>query len=114
MARRPLKVTGFARFFLLMIIVAPLAYLGAAYYNGQDGVANLKKLLRIEDAASASTSEAEAPSEEARPVNQSPSSNALVEENRRLKEELDYKNKRIDELYREIEALKQQLKDQKE
>lgn len=43
------KTTGFARFLLIMIIVAPLAYLGAAYYNGQDGVENIKKLFRGEE-----------------------------------------------------------------
>ncbi|MFM8362193.1 MAG: hypothetical protein ACKOA4_05805 [Haliscomenobacter sp.] len=44
---RGLKLTGFARFFILMLILAPLAYIIASYANGQDGVANIKKLLRM-------------------------------------------------------------------
>lgn len=39
------KTTGFARFMLIMIIVAPLAYIGASYYNGQDGIENIKRLF---------------------------------------------------------------------
>jgi cell division protein FtsB len=41
------KMTGCARFFIALIIIAPLAYLGASYYNGQDGVQNIKNLLGI-------------------------------------------------------------------
>jgi len=46
------KVTGCARFFLVLIILAPLAYLGASYYNGQDGIENVKKLIGIGDSDS--------------------------------------------------------------
>jgi hypothetical protein len=42
------KMTGFARFFILMLFVVPLAYIGASYYNGQDGIQNLKNLIGIE------------------------------------------------------------------
>jgi hypothetical protein len=45
---RGLKLTGFARFFILMLILAPLAYIIASYANGQDGVANIKRLLGME------------------------------------------------------------------
>jgi len=41
------KMTGCARFFIAIIILAPLAYLGASYYNGQDGIQNIKNLLGI-------------------------------------------------------------------
>jgi hypothetical protein len=52
------KATGCARFFLVLIILAPLAYLGASYYNGQDGIENVKSLLGIgdDDSDSASSS----------------------------------------------------------
>src|SRR5690606_10279304 len=40
-----LKTTAFTRFLLMLIIVGPLAYIGASYYNGQDPIANLKKLF---------------------------------------------------------------------
>ena len=48
MARRSLRLTPFTRFLLIMIIVAPLAFMGAAYYNGEDGWAKLKQLVGID------------------------------------------------------------------
>jgi len=45
--RRRLRLTGFARFFIVMMFVIPLAYLGASYYRGEDGIQNIKKLLGI-------------------------------------------------------------------
>ncbi|MDH3244773.1 MAG: hypothetical protein OEM26_09170, partial [Saprospiraceae bacterium] len=33
------------KFFFVLIILAPLAYVGASYYNGQDGIQNIKNLL---------------------------------------------------------------------
>lgn len=43
MARR--KATPFARLLLFLIIFLPLAYLGAAYLNGEDGIANIRRLI---------------------------------------------------------------------
>jgi cell division protein FtsB len=45
--QRKHKMTGCARLFLVLLIIAPLAYLGAAYYNGQDGIQSIKNLLGI-------------------------------------------------------------------
>ena len=36
------KVTGFTRFILIMVILVPLAYVIASYYNGKDGIEELK------------------------------------------------------------------------
>ena len=47
MSGTKLKMTGFARFFIAMLIIAPLSFLGASYYNGQDGIQNLKELLGL-------------------------------------------------------------------
>lgn len=44
MATRPYKTTGCFRFAIFLLIFAPLAYLGASYYNGEDGIGNLKKM----------------------------------------------------------------------
>lgn len=46
MAKR-LKLTGFARFFILLVFLAPLSYIIASYANGEDGVENIKRLLGI-------------------------------------------------------------------
>lgn len=40
------KVTGFTRFILIMIVLVPLAYVIASYYNGKDGIEELKKLVK--------------------------------------------------------------------
>jgi len=52
-----LKLTGFARLLIFMVFFAPLAYLGASYYNGEDGIGNIKKLLKIEASTGTSTEE---------------------------------------------------------
>ena len=44
MARR-IKVTGFTRFFLFLIIVAPTIFFGVSYYKGVDGVQMLKDMI---------------------------------------------------------------------
>jgi peptidoglycan hydrolase CwlO-like protein len=41
------KMTGCARFVVALIIIAPLAYLGAAYYNGENGIENIKNFFGI-------------------------------------------------------------------
>ncbi len=39
------KMTLFARFFIFLIIVIPVAYIAAAYINGQDGIAQIMSLF---------------------------------------------------------------------
>jgi len=110
MAKRPLRVTGFTRFFLVMLIIAPLAYIGASYYNGEDGVAKIKQLLHIEDSKATIVEEVQPRSgKELVSGNESPSTKELEAENAKLKEELEFKTKRNEELYRENEALKRKL-----
>lgn len=46
MARKT-KLTGFSRFLIVMLFVAPLAYIGASYYNGEDGIERVKGLLNL-------------------------------------------------------------------
>jgi hypothetical protein len=48
MAKR--KMTPFARLLIFLIIFLPLAYLAAAYINGEDGIANIKRMLGMETA----------------------------------------------------------------
>lgn len=47
MARR-LKLTAFTRFLLVMVILVPLAFVGASLYNGKDPIVEAKKLLGME------------------------------------------------------------------
>ncbi|GIV31313.1 MAG: hypothetical protein KatS3mg029_0664 [Saprospiraceae bacterium] len=48
MPKRSVRLTPFARFLLVMVVVAPLAYMAAAYYNGENGWQKLKELVGIE------------------------------------------------------------------
>ena len=92
-----------------MLLVAPLAYIGATYYNGEDGLQKVKKLLnRGEETVSAEPNASVKAAEPVR-INEGPSAKALEEENFKLKEELEFKKKRNDELYRENEELKRKL-----
>jgi len=43
--KKKYKLTGFSRLFIFMIFFAPLAYIGASYYNGEDGIAKIKSLF---------------------------------------------------------------------
>ncbi|MFK8102433.1 MAG: hypothetical protein AB8G15_07910 [Saprospiraceae bacterium] len=125
MATKKLQLTAFARFFILMIVVAPLAYMGASYYNNQDGLQNLKDLFSGKLPSSSTTAVVEEPAvEDVRemPSNQMP---ATVTKNipdsdtdqakiKDLNDELTYKNRRIQELTEEVETLKNQLKEKAE
>lgn len=46
------KITGFSRLIIFMIFFAPLAYIGASYYNGEDGIANIKALFEQNEGGS--------------------------------------------------------------
>lgn len=43
------KITGFARLLVFMIFFAPIAYIGASYYQGEDGIAKIKSLINGDD-----------------------------------------------------------------
>lgn len=43
---RKYKLTGCAKFFIFFIIAAPLAYLGASYYNGQNPLKEVQEWVQ--------------------------------------------------------------------
>ena len=110
MARKKLKLTGFARFFLVMIILAPLAFIGASYYNGEDGIENFKNLFK-----------GKFKTEKAEPVEESPATSSTkpmseIEVNSqisRLQKELDFKTEEADRLFKENTELKMELEAKK-
>lgn len=95
------KLTGFARFFFAMIIIIPLAYFGASYYNGEDGLANLKKMVGIDLAEEDAT-------EDTATIDRSDSKKSEDKSNDSA--EVDRLKKRISELENENEKLNQLLK----
>lgn len=102
MAKR-VRMTGFSRFILMMIIVAPLAYIGASYYNGEDGIENIKRIINQgkDSVTDTETVKSDAPATD----------NESTYQIRKLQEELEYKDKRLEELYQENESLKRKVKE---
>ena len=47
MAKPKLRMTGFARLLIAMIVILPLAFLGATFIKGGEGLTDLKEMLGI-------------------------------------------------------------------
>jgi cell division protein FtsB len=109
MATRPYKTTGCFRFFLFLLIFAPIAYLGAAYYNGQDGIGQIKNLWhKISAPFAGSQPKTDATSTE---PSQSEATSTLQIELSELKASIDRKDKEINKLIDENLDLKLKLKE---
>lgn len=55
------RITPFARLFLFLLVFLPLVFAGASYYNGEDPVANIKKMLGMEAGTAAATEQLSTP-----------------------------------------------------
>ena len=104
------RLTGFARFFFAMVIIVPLAYFGASYYNGEDGVAKFKEMIGIDIDPDKETTTISTNTED----NQSSAKkddSADVTRLRKRINELEKENEKLNQLLknkeREIELLKQ-------
>lgn len=74
------KATGFSKLLVFLILFTPIAYLGASYYNGEDGIGNIKKLLQTEK--------------------------SKADQIKSKKKEIDKYERKIEKLTKDIEALK--------
>jgi hypothetical protein len=92
---RKLKLTGLARFVIVMAILAPLAFVGASYYNGQDGIQNLKNLIGITDGGGTTTTTISA---------DRPSDNADLAELESMLNELKTKVEELEQENKELKA----------
>jgi cell division protein FtsB len=92
MTKKKLALTPFARLFIVLLFVVPLSYIGASYYNGEDGIQNIKNLLGFGQ----STTEA---------VDASPAE----EDSYDLKKENEELRQQLEDLKRENEQLRQQI-----
>lgn len=124
MARTKFKMTGFARFFFAMLILAPLAYIGASYANGEDGIENFKNLFRgkismgnsvaKEDPQSETTKTVDipAPATQSTEVDQAALKEKdqkisdLEQQNQKLRDELDEKTKELEEVQAQLKTIK--------
>jgi len=120
MAKSKFKMTGFARFFIVMLILAPLAYIGASYANGEDGVENFKNLFKgkvslgvdkIDDtpATAETTKTVEIPAPSSTSSDQSDSSDKDTRI-RELQTQLDEKTRELEEVKAQLKAVQEVLK----
>ncbi len=127
MARKKFKMTGFARFFIVMLILAPLAYIGASYANGQDGIENFKDLFKGKismgnnSEASTDTKEVEIPTPAPKQETSTTDTNSdalkvkdkkiklLEERNEVLKELLDEKSDELMETKLKLKTVESEL-----
>jgi hypothetical protein len=110
MSKRPLKATGFARFFFVMLIIAPLAYVAATYYNGEDGIQKLKDLIGIGNKpVSEQVDNQNKPGNQEEQSIQTESLQSLLDDNKKLRSDLEYQMRRNEELLRENEELKRKI-----
>lgn len=100
--RRKYKLTGCARLFLVIIVLAPLAYLGASYINGEDGIENFKNLIGIgsEEAGEDQQQTYTDTSADLRQQLQDARDriDALEKENRNLRDRIESLQKQVDQL----------------
>lgn len=106
------KLTGFSRFLVVMLFLVPGAYIGASYYNGEDGIQNIKELLGLDTTENTTTSTSTSTS--------TPTTTATVaaedvpSDVKMLQDELVDLRRRIDAMERENKELKDQVFDKNE
>lgn len=113
------RLTGFARFLFVMVILVPAAYIGASYYNGEDGIQNIKNLLGIQS-TNAVTTHAQKRNSDKEESNLSVTKIALEQrisdleaENRDLEAEIREMKVQIRDLKLELKTAQLQLKNAK-
>ena len=85
------KMTGCARMIIALLIIAPLAYIGAAYYNGQDPIANIKSWFGKDSQNDTKTAPGDETTEDLQDAldDKDREIQKLKDDNRTLREEVD-------------------------
>ena len=84
------KLTPFARLFLFLIIILPLAYGGASYMKGEDPIANVKEMISGKQGTSSSSNTSRSTYNAQDEIDELRSENkALRQEVKELKKELE-------------------------
>lgn len=111
MARKKLRITGFARFLMAMIFIVPAAYIGASYINGEDGIENIKQLFNPNEEPTTQVQQPE-PTPPSETNNQREESNATIEfssQREQLERDLEFYKKRTVQLEQEVDELKKRI-----
>ncbi|NET32084.1 MAG: DUF3450 domain-containing protein [Cyanothece sp. SIO1E1] len=107
------KLTGFSRFLVVMLFLVPGAYIGASYYNGEDGIQNIKDLIGIESGQSSTSTSTSTPDTPSTPTTTSTTED-LPTDVKMLQDELTDLRRRIEAMERENKELKDQVFDKNE
>ena len=105
---RKVKSTPFARFLLVMIVLAPVAYIAASYFNGEDGIQNIKDAIGIESSVNSDQDRSDSNNLPSR-SNTNSSTLSLQDQIDRLEKENTYLNETVKKQEREILKLKTAL-----
>ena len=92
------KKTGCARLFLILIVLAPLTYIGASYINGEDGIENFKKLVRLDRLGSKKSNTQSSPNNDSKVYRLEQKIERLEEANKELKSQVDYLQDKLDKI----------------
>ena len=92
------KKTGCARLLIILVILAPLTYIGASYINGENGIENIKKLLRVDQWGKEKTEAAQNPEDSREVFQLKEKIKRLEEANQELKDQVDYLQEKLDRL----------------
>ena len=98
-------MTGFARLLIALIFIVPLAYLGATFINGGEGLEDLKEMLGMET-ATAPTIEEEAP---LFPAERTERPAPPMEKAGQDEEVMNELRDKLNEMYDENSALKEEI-----
>lgn len=107
---KKVRLTNFARFFIFLIIVVPLAYLGASYINDEDPKENINKLLDKEifptkdDKTSAPLPRQTDKQKDVEENTSSENMPALED----LRSDVNYYKSKVEELERKVKALEKE------
>jgi len=110
MAKSKLRMTGFARLLIAMIVILPLAFLGATFIKGGDGLADLKEMLGISNSEeeTAKEKEADLPSDGI-VIPPSTTTAPPMEKVGQSEEVMDELRNKLNEMYDENNALKEEI-----
>lgn len=103
------KLTGFSRFLVVMLFLVPGAYIGASYYNGEDGLQNIKELLGLDKSESVTATSTSSSTTTANSATED-----LPTDVKMLQDELRDLRRRIEAMERENKELKEQIFDKNE
>ena len=103
---KKLKMTVFTKFLIFLIFAAPAAYIGASYYNGQDGLQNFKSLFSKEKTDISNNSSKQ--DDEEATITKTHDTKVAAKLTS-LQKDLSYYKQRVAELERENNQLKEQI-----